>query len=51
MENQQSLSVYNTILSNAEMEQMLPDTFFSLPRPPSSVNLCTLKTVILVLIK
>ncbi|CAH8500351.1 unnamed protein product [Schistosoma curassoni] len=39
MENQQSLSVYNTILSNAEMEQMLPDTFFSLPRPPSSVNL------------
>lgn len=51
MENQQSLSVYNTILSNTEMEQTLLDTFFSLPRPPSSVSLCTLKAVILVLIK
>ncbi|CAI2725888.1 unnamed protein product [Schistosoma spindalis] len=39
MENQQSLSNYNTVLLNPEMEQTLPDDFFSLPRPFSSVSL------------
>ncbi|CAH8537238.1 unnamed protein product [Schistosoma rodhaini] len=35
----QSLSVYNTVSSNPETEHTLPDDFFSLPRPSSSVSL------------
>uniref|UniRef100_A0A3Q0KLV5 Protein kinase n=1 Tax=Schistosoma mansoni TaxID=6183 RepID=A0A3Q0KLV5_SCHMA len=38
-ENQQLLSVYNSISSNPETERTLTDDFFSFPRPSSSVSL------------